>query len=52
MGCGKAEGFVVSGVVGVNYPPLIFVGNGGGTRRFGILVLGMWYVIAPGVDLR
>ena len=52
VGCVNKEGFSVSGVDRVNYPPLIFVGRGGVTRSFGILNLGMWDFIAPGVDLR
>ena len=41
VGCVNKEGFSVSGVDRVNYPPLIFVGRGGVTRSFGILNLGI-----------
>ena len=40
MVCGGLEGFVVSGVSGVNSSPLIFVGCEGVTRSVGILNLG------------
>ena len=47
----EERGFGFSGVAEVALSSLIVVVHRGVTRGFGVLILGMWDVVAPWVDL-